>query len=183
MKLLFSTCRILSSFGNFVSSPFQLSCNIAVDFCLHTSLRLGQKPLRQKTASWCFVQKSLALMSNLASSLTLVFLLLNVSPVKIWRGDQYVRRDILDQLDLLLCCVSDYVLMKQTFLHVKLCWRSYVATQLHIFGKRDNGLRYRIFTRSQNSCFDKQHSSSFTGRVDSHADAPFSWLITFKWVF
>ena len=32
----------------FVSSLFHLFCNIAVGFCLHTSWRLGQKPLHQK---------------------------------------------------------------------------------------------------------------------------------------
>ena len=51
-------------------------------------------------------------MSNPALSLTFIDLLSNVSPAGFDKGAQFVRRDILDQLDLLLCCVSDYVLMK-----------------------------------------------------------------------
>ena len=74
-------------------------------------------------------------------------------------------------------CLSD---TKPLFLYDKLCWRSYFAPQLHIFGKRDNGDLYRIFMRSQNSCFDKLYPFSFSGRVESHIDAPFSWLILFK---
>ena len=37
-----------------------------------------------------------------------------------------------------------------------------------------------IFTRSKLSCFDKLYPSYFTGRVASHEDASFSWLILFK---
>ena len=88
---------------------------------------------------------------------------------------------MLDQSDLVLCCISDCLYKrKPPFLHEKLCWKSYFALQLHIFGKRENGHPYRIFTRSQNSSLDKLHYSSFSGRVDSHVDAPFSWLILFK---
>ena len=49
-------------------------------------------------------------MSNPALSLTFIDLLSHQSGFD--EGTQFVRRDILDQLDLLLCCVSDYVLMK-----------------------------------------------------------------------
>ena len=68
-------------------------------------------------------------------------------------------------------------IIKPPFLHDKLCWRSYFDLQLHISGKRDNGHPYR---RSKNSCFNELHPSSFSGRVNIHVDAPFTWLIFFK---
>ena len=73
-----------------------------------------------------------------------------------------------------LLCLN---IIKPPFLHDKLCWRSYFDLQLHISGKRDNGHPYR---RSKNSCFNELHPSSFSGRVNIHVDAPFTWLIFFK---
>ena len=83
-------------------------------------------------------------------------------------GAQLVHRDILNQLDLLLCCVSDYVLMKQSH---PFCM---INCAEDIFGKRGNGHSYSIFARSQNSYFDKLYLSSISGRVNSRVEAPFS---------
>ena len=69
----------------FVSSPLQLFCSIAVEFCLHISWCLGKKPIHKKMP-FDISSNFLALMSNLASSLIFIDLLSNVSPVKIWRG-------------------------------------------------------------------------------------------------
>ena len=124
-------------------------------------------------------------MSNLASSLTFFYLLSNVSPVKIWRGGStrtsWHTWSIRFAVMLRKClCLN---VREPPFLYNKLCWRSYSARQLHIFGTRDSGHQYRIFTRSQNSCFKKQYPSSFSGRADSHIDAPFSLLNLFKRIF
>ena len=51
---------------------------------------------------------------------------------------------------------------KPPFLHDRLCWRLYFAKQLHMLGKRDKDHPECIFTRSQNSCFDKLRPSSFS---------------------
>ena len=133
----------------FVSSPFNLFCNIAVGFWLHTSWRLGQKSL-SKNGIWYFAQNPLTLMSNLVSSFTFLDLPSNVSRVKIWRGGSTrtswhtwsIRYAIM--LHKWLCLN----VTKPPFLHDKLCWRLYFAQQLHIFGKLGNGHPYHIFTRS-----------------------------------
>ena len=46
VKVPFSICKIRSLY--FVSSPFHLTCNIAVGFCYHTTWRLRQESLRKK---------------------------------------------------------------------------------------------------------------------------------------
>ena len=120
-------------------------------------------------------------MSNLGSSLTFVDLLSNVSrqsrfeaPSRTSWHTWSIRFAVILRKWL---CLN---VIKPPFLLDKLCWRSYFAPQLHIFGKHDNGHLYRIFTRSQNSFFDRLYPFSFSGRVDSHVDAHFSWLILFK---
>ena len=99
----------------FVSSPFHLSCNIAVDFYFHNSWHLGQNPLRQNI--------QFGISSKVLPHLCLTELHLTQSLIccqtscQSWFEEwaQFVCRIILDQSDLLLCCVSDYVLMKQSY--------------------------------------------------------------------
>ena len=121
-------------------------------------------------------------MPELASSLTFVDPLPNVSLGKVWRGGS-IRTSWHTLSIRFVVVLLKWLCLNETkllFLHDKLCWRSLFASQLHIFGKQNNGHPYCIFRRSQNFCFDKLYLSFFSGRVDNHVDAPFTWLISFK---
>ena len=72
-----------------------------------------------------------------SSSLTFVDLLSKVSPVKVWRWG--LIRALWHTWSIWFAAI---------FLHDRLCWWSYFPPRLHLFGKQDNGERYRIFTRS-----------------------------------
>ena len=69
---------------------------------------------------------------------------------------------------------------KPPFLQDKLCCKSYLAPQLHTDDNRDKRHRYLIFLRSQNLCFVSNYFSSLSSNGDSHADAPWCWLISFN---
>ena len=74
-----------------------------------------------------------------------------LSPVKVWSPSRTSWHTWSIRFAVILrkwLCLN---VIKPPFLLDKLCWRSYFAPQLHIFGKHDNGHLYRIFTRSQNS--------------------------------
>ena len=89
----------------FVSSLFH---NIAVDFCFHTPWRLGQKPLRRNIL---FGNSSKILSHLCPTKLHPTHLLICCqTSCHFEERAQFVR----DQSDFLLCCVSDYVLMKQS---------------------------------------------------------------------
>ena len=96
----------------FVFSPFPLSCNIAVDFYFHTSWRLGQKP---QNIQFGISSKILPHLCPTELHATQSLICCQTS-CQSWFEEwaQFVCRYILDQSDLLFCCVSDYVLMKQS---------------------------------------------------------------------
>ena len=51
---------------------------------------------------------------------------------------------------------------------------------MHWVGSRDYGPLYLNFIKSQNSFLFKQYPSHFSGNVDNHIDAPFSWCMLFS---
>ena len=50
-------------------------------------------------------------------------------------------------------------------------------------GSRDNDQLYLNFTKSQNSFLFKQNPLSFSGNVDNHIDAYFSWCMSLDFSF
>ena len=54
---------------------------------------------------------------------------------------------------------------------------------MHWVDSSDNEQLCLNFTKYQNSCLLKQYPSSFSGDVDNHFDAPFSWCMSINFSF
>ena len=149
-----SIFNLHNTFVIFSFFPFLLSCNIAIDFCFLTSgwvknpyvkkCYLVFRPKHSRTN----VQPSL--ISHIRWSAVK-----RLTSQGLKKGiNSHVVTYFIDQI----CILRKWLFLNETrppFLHIKLCWRSYFSSEQHVFGKGDNGHPYRIFTRSQNSCFDK----------------------------
>ena len=65
-------------------------------------------------------------------------------------------------------------------LHVRACSMLKLFPHVHVLGVRDNSNPYLILTMFQNSCLLSMYPSSSIGKVDSHAEEPYSVLTLFS---
>ena len=141
-----SIFNLHNTFVIFSFFPFPLSCNIAIDFCFLTSGWVKNPYVKKCYLVFRPKHSRINVQPSLISHIRW--------SVKVWRRE--LTRTLWHTWSISM--LRKWLFLNETrppFLHIKLCWRSYFSSELHVFGKRDNGHPYRIFTRSQNSCFDK----------------------------